>query len=149
MSFVVPFNLFKTFYRCICLKWMRIPTCLIRPPLEAEEQSIRPALINGQLSKLHPQQSFSFAISPRSNKHNNQANFFLILLIMSEASQRITAARWPRRKYGPPSLAHSVRDDPLKWPALLHIVPSSVTLCRDFVAQPRSWLIAERHMIAR
>lgn len=28
--------------------------------------------------------------------------------------------------------AHSVRGDPLKCPALLHIVPSSATLCRNF-----------------
>jgi hypothetical protein len=131
---------------------MRLPTCLIGPALEAEEQSIRPALINGQKIKAPPAQPiqpFSFAINPQGNKHTTgQANFFSILLI-EEAGQRITAARWPRREYGPPSLAHSVRDDPLKWPALLHIVPSSETLCRDFLTQARSWLIAERHMIAR
>lgn len=128
---------------------MRLPTCLIRPALEAEEQSIRPILINGQKIIAAPARPFSFAINPRGTKHNKPSELFLNSFDYEEAGQRITAARWPQRKYGPPSLAHSVRDDPLKWPALLHIVPSSETLCRDFLAQARSWLIAERHMIAR
>jgi hypothetical protein len=53
----------KTFYRCICLKWMRLPTCLIQPTLEAEEQSIRPALIDGHI-KAAPARQFPFVINP-------------------------------------------------------------------------------------
>lgn len=128
---------------------MRLPTCLIRPALEAEEQSIRLAVTNGQISKQHQHNHFHLLSTPRGNKHNKSSELFLNSWIVRKTSQRIIAARWPRRKYGPPSLSHSVRDDPLKWPALLHIVPSSVTLCRDFLAQARSWLIAERHMIAK
>lgn len=138
-TFKALLNPFKTFYRCICLKWMRLPTCLIRPALEAEEQSIRPAL-NGQIPKAAPAQQFSFVIIPPRQQAQTKVLFLLFFFSHYERGQPANhSAPMATAKIRPSSFAHSARDDPLKWPALLHIVPSSATLCRDVLAQVRSW----------
>lgn len=98
-------------------KWMRLPTCPIRPA----------------------QQSIQFTARPDLSGANSEPS--------SKSSQTTTQ---PANHSSPMATAknftHSVRGDPLKCPARPHIVPSSVTLCRDFLAVP-GWLIGERHMI--